>query len=63
MDKRYKLTDQDVDNIIALDAERHAARKRMKEITVDRICEKFGISHAYYYDLINGNNRAQRGAA
>jgi len=63
MDKRFKLTDDDVELIIELDMERHAIRERAKSLTVDAICAKFGISHAYYYDLINGNNRAKRGIA
>jgi len=63
MDKRFKLTDEDVEHIIELDMERHAIRERAKSLTVDAICAKFGISHAYYYDLINGNNRAKRGIA
>ena len=63
MDKRFKLTDEDVELIMYLDMERHAIRERAKSLTVDAICEKFGISHAYYYDLINGNNRAKRGIA
>ena len=63
MDKRFKLTDEDVEHIIELDMERHAIRERAKSLTVDAICAKFGISHAYYYDLINGNNRRARGVA
>jgi hypothetical protein len=63
MDKRFKLTDEDVEHIIELDMERHAIRERAKSLTVDAICAKFGISHAYYYDLINGNNRRVRGVA
>ena len=59
-DKRYKITDEDVDNIIKLDAERHVLRERVKSLTVDAICEKFGISHSYYYNLINGDNRSRK---
>ena len=63
MDKRFKLTDEDVEHIIELDMERHAIRERAKSLTVDAICDKFGISHSYYYYLINGTNRTKRGIA
>lgn len=59
-DKRYKLTDEDVEMIFELHHERLKLRDRVKSLTVDAICDKFGISHAYYYDLINGNNRAKK---
>ena len=63
MDKRYKLSDGDVDLIFELHQERLRLRERVKALTVDAICSKFDISHAYYYDLINGNNRRKRGVA
>jgi hypothetical protein len=58
MDKRYKLSNEDVQMILQLDAERHAMRERMKSLTVDAICSKFEISHSYYYNLLNGDNRS-----
>jgi hypothetical protein len=58
MDKRYKLSDEDVQMIFQLDTERHAMRERMKSLTVDAICAKFEISHSYYYYLLNGTNRS-----
>jgi hypothetical protein len=57
IDRRCKLTDDDVQLILSLDNERHLMRQRMKALTVDAICDKFGISHSYYYNLINGDNR------
>jgi hypothetical protein len=58
IDRRCKLSDDDVKLILSLDNERHLMRKRMKALTVDAICDKFGISHSYYYNLINGDNRS-----
>jgi hypothetical protein len=56
-DKRYKITDADVALIFELHQERLDLRERVKSLTVDAICDKFDISHSYYYNLINGDNR------
>jgi len=58
IDRRCKLTDDDVRLIFELHEERLALRERVKSLTVDAICDKFGISHSYYYNLINGDNRS-----
>lgn len=57
IDRRCKLTDDDVRLIFELHEERLELRERVKSLTVDAICAKFGIAHCYYYSLINGENR------
>jgi hypothetical protein len=59
IDRRCKLTDDDVRLIFELHEERLALRERVKSLTVDAICDKFGIAHCYYYALINGENRKE----
>jgi hypothetical protein len=59
IDRRCKLTDDDVRLIFELHEERLALRERVKSLTVDAICEKFDIAHCYYYVLINGENRKE----
>ena len=58
MDKRYKLSNEDVQMILQLDAERQAMRERMKSLTVDAICSKFEICTSHYYDILNGKYRS-----
>ena len=59
LDRRCKLTDDDVRLIFELHEERLELRERVKSLTVDAICAKFDIGHSYYYALINGENRKE----
>jgi hypothetical protein len=58
-DKRYKLSDEDIIDILDQDRERHLIRERAKLLTVDAICARYGISHSYYYSIINADNRTE----